>query len=78
MGVRFGPRAIVQTLSKNDEIIRKQVKQNWGEIRAVLISLNFYFFNFDLIMKNHIERRKENKFLLNTSNEPESWLGVSI
>ena len=70
--------AIVQTLSKNDEIIRKQVKQNWGEIRAVLISLNFYFFDFNLIMKKHIERRKENKFLLNTSNEPESWLGVSI
>ena len=49
LGIRFGPKAIVQTLSMKDEITRKQVKQNWGKIRAVLISLNFYFFNFDLI-----------------------------
>lgn len=49
LGIRFGPKAIVQTLSMNDEITRKQVKQNWGKISAVLISLNFYFFNFDLI-----------------------------
>lgn len=49
LGIRFGPRVMVQTLSMNDEITRKQVKQNWGKIRAVLISLNFYFFNFDLI-----------------------------
>lgn len=68
----------MQTLSKNDEITRKQVKQNWVEIMAVLISLNFYFFNFDLILKKHTERRKDNKFLLNASSELESWLGVSI